>query len=81
MDFQKATRFDLKIYVFPSQGNILLHDFLSNGKDKFDQVDVSSNNSYDLKVDQMDANSAFPHKDINKEIYMEQPKGFKVERK
>ena len=37
--------------------------------------------SLDLEVEQMDVKTAFLHSDLDKEIYMEQPEGFKVKGK
>ena len=37
--------------------------------------------SLDLEVEQMDVKTAFLHGDLDKEIYMEQPEGFKVKEK
>ncbi|KAL4559836.1 hypothetical protein LXL04_031982 [Taraxacum kok-saghyz] len=37
--------------------------------------------SLDLEVEQMDVKTAFLHGDLDKEIYMEQPKGFRVKGK
>ena len=35
----------------------------------------------DLEIEQMDVKTAFFHSDLDKEIYMEQPEGFKVKGK
>ncbi|GJX70823.1 putative RNA-directed DNA polymerase [Tanacetum coccineum] len=37
--------------------------------------------SLDLEVEQMDVKTAFLHSDLDKEIYMEQPKGFQIKGK
>ena len=34
--------------------------------------------SLDLEIEQMDVKTSFPHGDLDKEIYMEQPEGFIV---
>ena len=37
--------------------------------------------SLDLEIKQMDVKTAFPHGDLDKEIYMEQPEGFIIKGK
>ena len=42
---------------------------------------LSSAASLDLEIEQMDVKTTFLHGDLEEEIHMEQPKGFKVKGK
>ena len=48
----------------------------SGGENDTIRVILGLATSLNLKVEQMDVNTAFLHGDLEEEIYMEQPEGF-----
>ena len=53
----------------------------SGGENDTIRVILGLATSLNLKVEQMDVNTAFLHGDLEEEIYMEQPEGFLVKGK